>query len=169
MPTSYPRRSASSLAKPQRDFATIQGELFAALATPSVMGSANAPELDIGPELMGAVNTALREARGSNLSRDRVTDRLNLALASGGKAVTKRQMDAWTAQSKEFHELPARYLPALCWATGSEAPLRVLAHALGFELVDAREQAAKRLGEVQIEIARLKREGGAITKTLGGA
>lgn len=168
MPTSYPRRSAASLAKPPRDFATIQGELFTALAAPLVMGSANAPELDIGPELMGAVNTALREARAANLSRERVTDRLNLALSHLDKALTKRQLDAWTAQSKEFHELPARYLPALCWATGSEAPLRVLAHALGYELVDAREQAATRLGEVQLEIARLKREGGAITKTLGG-
>lgn len=169
MSASYPRRPAGSLPKPVRDFSTIQGELFAALAAPAVMGSSNAPDLDIGPELMGAVNTALREARASNFSRERVTDRLNLALASGDKAISKRQLDAWTAQSKEFHELPARYLPALCWATGSDAPLRVLAQSLGFELVDAREQAAKRLGEVQLEIARLKREGGAITKTLGAS
>ena len=92
-----------------------------------------------------------------------------MGIAMDGRVVTKRQLDAWTAQSKEFHELPARCLPALCWATGSDAPLRLLAQALGYELVDAREAAAKRLGEMQIEMARLKREQGVLVKHLGGA
>lgn len=154
--------------KRRQVFSTNQSDLFSALAEPSVIGRPNAPDLNIGPELLGAINSALREAKGrDNFSRDRIADRMNLALPEADKAVTKRQVDSWMAVSKEFHELPARYLPALCWALETDEPLRVLARALGYDLVDARESAAKRLGEAHVEIAALRREVGALTKRLG--
>ena len=157
------------MTKPKPKFASEppQGELFSRLAAPGVLGRPNAPDLDIGPELLGAIHQALRDARELGVSRDRVIDRMNTALPELRKPITKRQLDCWTAESKEHHEFPLRWLGAFCWATGSDAPLRALASALGFDLVDARESAAKRLGETHIEIARLRREQGALAKTLG--
>ena len=144
-----------------------QGDLLAALDQPTVIDSPNAADLDIGPELLGAMNTAIREARARGLSRERIVDRMNLALPER-KALTLRQLNAWTASSAEFHEIPARYVPAFCWATGSDAPLRVIAHVLGLDLVDGREAAAKRLGDNLVAEVRLKRERRALTQVLGG-
>lgn len=169
MSKSYASNCGGSPAKPSRKFSSDQQpDLFAGLAEPAVIGRANAPDLDIGPELIGAIHEAQRQAREQlRAGRERIAERMTLALPELGREITKRQLDAWMADSKEFHELPARYLPALCWALGSEEPLRVIARALGYELVDARESALKELGESQIGIARLRRKVGALTKRLG--
>ena len=155
------------MAKRKPFFSRDQGDLFGALAQPSIIGRRNAPDLDVGPELLGALHQALREAREDGLSRDRVVDRMNTALPELNRPITKRQLDCWMADSKEHHEFPLRYLAAFCWATNTESPLRALAAALGFELVDARERAVKRIGEIHIEIAQRRRELGPLTKTLG--
>lgn len=168
MSASSHRRTPGSPEIPQRNFSTIQGDLFGRLAEPSRLHADNGGDLDIGAELMGAVHRALRESRDHGLSRERIADRMNLALPHLKRPISKRQLDAWTAASKEHHELPSRYIAAFCWATGSEEPLRVTARALGFDLVDAREAAALELGEAQVQIARLRRKSGALTKTLGG-
>ena len=167
MNESYARRSAASPAGAARDFSTVQGDFFQQLESLAVLTRKNAPPLDIGPELLGAINTALREARARGLSRDRIVDRMNACLPERERPVTKRQLDSWTAVCKEFHPFPVDCLAAFCWATGSDEPLRVLARALGFDLVDAREQAAKELGEAQVAIARLRRKSGELTKRLG--
>ena len=156
-----------SHSKPASFFTSAQPDLFQSLESQPVIGTANAPALNIGLELMGALNTAIREARCHGLGRERIVERMNRALPEQGKPLTKRQLDCWTAASKEFSHFPAEYLPAFCWATGSDAPLRVLAQALGYELVDARERAAKRLGEAHMEAVRAKREIAQLTKTLG--
>ncbi|HVT35744.1 MAG TPA: hypothetical protein VHE37_09170 [Nevskiaceae bacterium] len=144
-------------------FSSAQGDFFQRLeeAPPT------AADLDIGLELLGAINTAIREAKGRGMSRDRIVERMNDLLPDAPKQITKRQLDAWTAQSKEHHEFPARYLPAFCAATDCELPLRVLAQAIGRELVHARDLAAKRLGENIIERARLKREERDLARQLG--
>lgn len=151
-----PRRPMSR-AKTGADFSSVQPDLFKQLETP-VLESVSAPELDIGPELMGAINSALRAARKCGYGRERVVERMNLALPDSERPITLRQLNAWTAASKEFHEFPLRYVAAFCWATGSDLPLRTLSNSMGYDLVDSREQAAKRLGETHLEVARLKRE-----------
>jgi len=155
------------VAKRPRTFSPEQVELFLRLESPAIE-TANAADLDIGPELLGAVHEALRDARGRGLSRERIVDRMNAALPELERPITPRQAYAWTAQSKEFHELPARYVPALCWALGSDLPLRVLANALGYELVDRRDAAALRLGQLSVTRAQLTREERALREQLGG-
>ena len=93
---------------------------------------------------------------------------MNLVLPDQERAITARQLNAWTAHSKEYHEFPARHLPAFCWATGSIAPLLVLAQAIGHDLVDGREQAALDLGERLLAHARLGRDIRNLKKTLEG-
>lgn len=147
------------MANGRKSSSSDQGDLFQQLEQPALSAAeANAPDLDINPELLGAINTAIREAKKRGLSRERLVERMNLALPDGGKPITLRQLNAWTAQSKEYHEFPARYLPAFCWATGCHLPLQVLAHPLGLEAVDRRDQAALALGQKLVAKAQLSRE-----------
>lgn len=156
------RRATASRVNRRADFTGIQPDLFQ-----QVQAEAPQPvDLDVNLELLGAISHALREAKQRGLSRERVVDRMNEMLPERG--ITKRQLDAWTAFSQEHKEFPARYLPAFCFATGCDLPLRVLAQPIGRDLVDARELAAKRLGENLIETARLARERGALKTALGG-
>lgn len=145
-----------------------QWELFEALNEPAVIGNSNATDLDIHFELMGACHEALKHARSLGYGRERVVERMNQALPERKKPITLRQLNSWMAESREYHDLPARVLAAFCWATQSDLPLRVAPGACGFGLVDAREDAARQLGEHQIQIARLKREVSELTKTLRG-
>lgn len=124
-------------------------------------------DLDIHFELLGAINTALRQARSDGMSRQRIVDAMNTLLPEMQHPITLRQLNAWTAASKEYSEFPARYLPAFCAATDCELPVRVLAQAITHELVDACEFAAKQLGETQIEAARLRRAARALERQLG--
>lgn len=156
------------MAKAREHFSSVQADLFQRLAERDALEAQAAQDLDIGPELLGAVNQAIREAKRGGLSRDRIVERMNLVLPDQGRPITARQLNAWTAHSKEYHEFPARYLPAFCWATGSIAPLLVLAQAVGHDLVDGREQAALALGERLVAHARLGRDIRNLKKTLEG-
>lgn len=160
------------MAKDTRKFAGVagQGELFGKLSETPVLYRSNAPCLDVWPELLGAIKKVLREAMDRGLSRDRVVDRMNLCLpelVASGKKITKRQLDCWTANSKQEHKFPLEYLSAFCWAVESDLPMRILVNTLGFELVDAHEVALKRLGETYVEKALIHREQGALLRTLG--
>ena len=149
-----------------RDFSTSdQADLFQRLDEPAQLAPATT-DLDINPELLGAINTALRNGRPRGLSRERVIDRMNQFL--GGKAVTLRQLNSWTAVSQEYKEFPARYLPAFCAATDCDLPLRVLAQSIARDLVDAREQAALELGASLVETARMRRRQSELRQQLGG-
>jgi hypothetical protein len=155
-----------SRAKRQRDFSSDQGELFAQMEEPPVVHRANAPDLTIAAELRGSIDAAMRRAKARGISRDRIADRMNLALPGIDRLITKRQVDSWMADSKEFHRLPAEWLPAFCWAVEDEGAAKVIVHALGNEMVDAREVAAKALGDAHVQIAALRRKVGELTRRL---
>lgn len=145
------------MARRKRISTSVQPDLFQQLAERDPL-TGNAEDLDIGGELLGAVSQAIREAKRLGLSRERIVELMNLCLPDIERKITVRQLNAWTAQSKEFHEFPARYLPAFCWATGSLVPLLVLARPLGHDLVDHRDQVALALGQKLVHQAQLGRE-----------
>lgn len=157
------RGRKASLVGSARSFSSDHPDLFQQLE----QAPEPAKDLDLGPELLGAIHTALRLARARGLSRERIVDAMNRYLPEQQREVSVRQLNAWTAQSKEYHEFPARYLPALCASTDCDLPLRVLVQSLGLDLVDARESAAKQLGETQIQIGRLRRHAADLTRSLG--
>jgi hypothetical protein len=145
-----------SLAKDGKSLTGITGDLFQQLQhDPEPPSGA---DLDIQYQLLGAIKTALADARTRGMSREHVVDRMNLLLPELEKPITIRQLNAWTAVSKEFSEFPARYLPAFCAATNCDLPQRVMAQAIQRDLIDAREKAAQMLGENLIEDARLARQ-----------
>lgn len=142
-----------------------QGTLFPALDQP--WDSGNAPALDLGGELMGALCAAIREARGRGLGRERIVDRMNLCLAPD-QQVTLRQLNTWTAPSADGKRFPAEYLPAFCWASGSLAPFGALLTPIHHEAVDRRDQLAAELGHAEVEAARLRRTAAHLKRQLGG-
>lgn len=159
-----------SRVKPSQFFTPDQGEFF---PSPTLEGltrpwdAGNAPALDLGTELLGALCAALREARDRGLSRERVVDRMNVCLAPD-QHVTLRQLNTWTAPSAEGKRFPAEYLPAFCWAVGSVAPFATLLAPIHHEPIDRRDQLAAELGRAEVEAARLRRTAGELRKRLGG-
>lgn len=80
--------------------------------------------LDIDARLKTALNEALKKCP---LSRWEVAGKMSHLL---GKEITKYQIDAWTAESKE-HSIPGRYVPAFCVATKNNGPLEVINEPCG--------------------------------------
>jgi hypothetical protein len=155
-------------ASPEKQAAVFSGDqrdLFERLEVPAIEDQA-AVDLDIGPELTGAINTAIRNAKAKGLSRERIVDQMNQLMPDLPKSITKRQLDCWTAGSVDYSEFPARYLAAFCRVTGCEQPLRLLAQVIGFDLVDARERLIKELGEAEMHAAINRRAAHEIKKTL---
>jgi len=135
------------VAKDDKKITTIQPDLFQQLGNhePDYL-SDNAPDLDIEQEFMGQIKYVLRQAKKRGLSRDRIIERMNLCLPEE-LHITKRQLDAWCAESKEYHHFPAIYLPAFIWAVrGVLTPLEVLTGALDLVVLDEQEQLAAELG-----------------------
>lgn len=150
----------------RRRFSSEQGDLFQQLREPEPVGAA-AVDLDLGDELRGAISGAIRRARQRGLSRERIVDAMNLRLPELPRPITPRQLDAWTAASKEFSEFPLRYIAAFCAAVDDISPLVVVLTSLGLEAVDARDAKALRLGELTVRAAALSREARVLKQELG--
>ncbi|MEW6595689.1 MAG: hypothetical protein AB1413_12550 [Thermodesulfobacteriota bacterium] len=78
-----------------------------------------------------------------------------------GCEVSKYMLDAWTAESKDGHRMPAEYLPAFCKVTGDLAPLRIMAETAGLFALpgpDALRSEIRRLDEEAKRIREEKRK-----------
>jgi hypothetical protein len=151
-----------SAAKNHQNFCGDQGDLFRAVEQPqSVLLNENAPDLDIELELMAGIKFLRREMRKIGIVKaEQIVDRINLCLPEE-KHITVRQWNAWCADSKEDHPLPAWVLPALCWALRGIAPVHVIVRALGLHVIDESEYLATELGRVVTqrgELARTERQ-----------
>lgn len=156
------------MANTEKSFTSDQLDIFQRLAEETAIEAATAVDLDIGPELQGALNSGIRNAKTRGLSRERIVERMNLCLPDQEKPITLRQLNSWTAQSKEFHEFPARYLPAFAWACSCTLTVRVLANAINHDLHDRRDGLALELGQTLVESAQLTRKARELKKQLGG-
>lgn len=97
------------------------------------------------------------------LSRFQVAARMSELL---GVEVTKWMLDAWTAESKEYHRFPAEYLPAFCRITGSYELLRLLVEKAGCYLIEGEEVLLTELGRIQKMRQELNRRERAIREYL---
>jgi hypothetical protein len=85
--------------------------------------------LCISAKLLAAVKLAIKQAPKS---RETLADELTDLT---GAEISVHMINNWTAESHPHH-LPAEYLPALCAATGSSEPLKVLNDASGLFALD---------------------------------
>lgn len=139
---------------------TNQPDLFQQLSDEPEYLSENALDLDLEQEILGAIKYALRESKKIGLGRERIVERMNLCLPEE-LHVTKRQLDAWCAESQEYKRFPLVHLAAFIWATkGIVSPLEVITRALGFFLLDKNEHKAAEIGRyavIKTEAAQMER------------
>src|SRR3989339_179310 len=108
--------------------------------------------------VVATLHAAIREAiRQAPKSRETIAEEMT---GLAGQPVSVHQVNNWTSDSHP-HRIPAELLPAFCQATGSIAPLRLLAEAAGgFTLPgpDALRAEIQKLDEEARHITREKRK-----------
>lgn len=116
----------------------------------------------VSAQLMASARVAIKAVPKS---RETLADDMtNLT----GQEVTVHMINSWCADSHP-HRLPAEFLPALCEATGSIEPIRILAEASGLFTVqgpDALRADMQRDVERKRELDRQIRQKEALIKAL---
>mgnify|MGYP000437705007 CR=1 FL=1 len=107
-------------------------------------------QLNIRNEIKGLVSKALKECP---LSRYQVAARMSELL---GVEISKAMLDAWSAESKEYHRFPAEFLPAFCEATGNREVLRFLVERAGAYLVPGPDVLRAEVKRIEEQIAELQ-------------
>lgn len=87
------------------------------------------------------------------LSRELVAGRMSEIL---GVSISKAQIDAWSAESKENHRFPVVYVHAFCLATGDYGLMRYMAELCGGYFVQGEESVDFAIGRATEEIKRLQ-------------
>ena len=75
-----------------------------------------------------------------------------------GSEVSKSMLDAYTADSKEYHRFPVEYLPAFCKVTGSSEPLTITAQAINMFVVPGAEALRAEIQRIDEQERHLKLE-----------
>lgn len=84
----------------------------------------------------------------SGLSRNIIAAKMSEML---GYEITKTMLDAYTAESKENHRVPAEWLPPFCMVTNYYEPIKLLNRLARLPLPDTDKL-------VEMEIARIRKE-----------
>jgi hypothetical protein len=137
------------------DATTGQGSLFDLLtrAQAAAVGDGRpAGSMDVRNRLRGALVGALKRCP---LSRWEVAGRMSELI---GMEISKFQIDAWTAESKDNHRFPAEYLPAFCEATGDSGPLQILGETAGLFVLPGPEALRAEIQRLTEEERRIKGE-----------
>lgn len=119
----------------------------ARLETTGEEGTANVRE-----RLRLALCTAIKQCP---LSRWEIAGRMSHLL---GCEISKYQIDAWTAESKDGHRLPGEYLPAFCLVTADHGPLRVLAETAGLFALPGPDALRSEIRRLEEESRRINQE-----------
>jgi hypothetical protein len=76
-------------------------------------------------------------------SREQIAEAMSFAL---GQEITVRQLNAWTAESREDYRFPAEFDRAFSFATGDDRLLRCRAELAGYKLITKDEADLLELG-----------------------
>lgn len=104
----------------------------------------------VGREIKRLISEGIKR---SGLSRYQVAARISELV---GWDLTKTMLDAYTAESKAGHRVPAEILPAFCLATGYYMPLKALSEAAGGAFLETEQVVYAELAAVDEQISRLK-------------
>jgi len=99
--------------------------------------------LNIDLQIRELITQSLKKTR---LSRYEVAGKMSELLA---KEITKAQIDAWSAESKEGHRFPLAYLPAFCEATGDSTLIKFIAEKCGGFYIENEEAIYTELGKIE--------------------
>lgn len=99
--------------------------------------------------------TVAQAMAASRLSRYEIAGAISNLL---GQEVSKYQLDAWVAESKDCHRLPAEYLVAFCRVTGNYEPLKLICKELGLFVMSGPDALRSELQQIDEEIKGLQKE-----------
>ncbi len=111
--------------------------------------------LNVSLRFRDALSQALKKCRDS---RYQVAANMSELTSSD---ISKTMIDAYTADSKEYHRFPAEWLPAFARATGSIEPLIVVVEASDCQIITREE-------EVFVELARKQRQKDVLDREIEG-
>lgn len=117
--------------------------------------------LDVGLQLRHLLSDLLK---GSPMSRYQVAARMSELT---GHEISKHQLDAWTAESREGWRFPLEYLPALEVALDTHALTAWLAHLRGCRMQVGKEALLGDLGKIEMLKQELAQKERAIKRLLG--
>jgi len=126
-----------------------------AAASPSINGKAS-----IDATVRAIISDSLKR---SPLSRYEVAARMSEIL---GVEITKSQIDAWSAESKENHRFPFVYTASFCMATGDKTLVRYMAQLCEGYFIEGREALHLELGRIEEQKAELQKKESLIRETL---
>lgn len=96
-----------------------------------------------------------RMLKGAPVSRYGVAARMS---ELAGVNISKFMLDAWSAESKQYHRFPCEFVPALCEATGSTEILDILGRKAGIFCVPGPDALRSEIQRLEEEISTLKAE-----------
>lgn len=117
--------------------------------------------LAVGPALRGLLSDLLKRCP---LTRHEVAARMSELT---GDAISKHQLDSWTAESREGWRFPLEYLPAFEEAAQTHEVTAWVADLRGARLSVGREALEAQLGKVSQMRDELARQERALKKLLG--
>lgn len=115
------------------------------------------PSLNVSSRIKAAMREAIRSSR---LSRDEISDKMRAAAAvegmggGRGSTISPANLDAWCSETKS-NLIPLNILPIFCRVTGDLTPLRVLAHPLEGDIIDAHEARLLSWAKMEVQARRL--------------
>lgn len=118
----------------------------------------------IGSHVRRVIADTIREC---NLSRIQIADGMSTMV--GDRQVTKQQIDAWSADSKDGHRFPLEYLPAFVHTTKNRSILDLIASRSHCYVINETDALRLELGRLSEEEKRLKEQRRLISQLLGGA
>lgn len=74
-----------------------------------------------------------------------------------GQEIHKTTLDAWTAESKESHRVPAELIPAICQVTGDWGAFDILAEPAGGRFFRGRSALVAEAGQLNAQIKEMQR------------
>jgi hypothetical protein len=120
-------------------------------ASPAIQGKAS-----IDAAVRSLISDALKRCP---LSRYEVAAKMSEIL---GTEITKAQIDAWSAESKENHRFPLVYIGAFCDATTNKSLGRYIAQLCGGHFIEGEDAVRLELGRIEEQKAELQKKEQAI-------
>jgi hypothetical protein len=149
----------SRITSQQLDLFSMVEKLHDACSTDRkpIPGSCNISAL-----IRAGISDALKNC---TLSRYHVAAKMSELL---GREITKAQLDAFSAESKDGHRFPLEYLPAFIMATGDMSLMRMLAEQCNGYFIQNEDALKLELGKIADEERQLKERRRAIQTILKG-
>lgn len=145
------------MTKTQKKSVTAPGQLslFDLLKQEQIERVETAPgRLCIFGKLQGSVRQAVNQAKKSGMSRETLADTMT---ELSGRRVTVSMINNWLADSHP-HDIPAWPIPALCIASGCNAPLQVQNDAVGIFTLPGADALRAEIQKLDEEVHGLQAE-----------